>query len=156
MLFCSTELRACVVDANLEASMPCSMDKASFSVMRGSIRLAKGQQVFGLWSTDAHSLLKSMLLAAMNPATDAGKRALPTLLRSRFTELWVSEPSAREDLEMLVASCLMNSGCQQPVSSIVNFYLAAKADAVRVLLPASCAPCRSVPAPMPNSHTSER
>lgn len=72
------------------------------------------------------------LLAAMNPATDAGKRALPTLLRSRFTELWVSEPSAREDLEALVASYLKDSGCQQPVSSVVNFYLAAKADAVRL------------------------
>ncbi|KAK9834237.1 hypothetical protein WJX84_003419 [Apatococcus fuscideae] len=81
---------------------------------------------------DASTMQRSpnfRLLAAMNPATDAGKRALPTLLRSRFTELWVSEPSAREDLEALVASYLKDSGCQQPVSSIVNFYLAVKADA---------------------------
>lgn len=84
---------------------------------------------------DASSMHRSpnfRLLAAMNPATDAGKRALPTLLRSRFTELWVSEPSAREDLEALVASYLKDSGCQQPVTSVVAFYLAAKADAVRL------------------------
>ncbi|KAK9849644.1 hypothetical protein WJX84_000969, partial [Apatococcus fuscideae] len=81
---------------------------------------------------DANAMQRSphfRLLAAMNPATDAGKRALPTLLRSRFTELWVSEPSAKEDLEALVASYLKDSGCQQPVGSVANFYLAAKADA---------------------------
>jgi len=35
------------------------------------------------------------LIAAMNPATDAGKRELPAPLRNRFTEIWVPEPSQK-------------------------------------------------------------
>ena len=46
------------------------------------------------------------LLAAMNPATDAGKRDLPASLRSRFLELHVSEPSSSEDLRALVCAYL--------------------------------------------------
>jgi len=46
------------------------------------------------------------LLAAMNPATDAGKRDLPAALRSRFLELHVSEPSSGEDLRALVCAYL--------------------------------------------------
>ena len=46
------------------------------------------------------------LLAAMNPATDAGKRDLPASLRSRFLELHVSEPSSAEDLRALVCAYL--------------------------------------------------
>lgn len=46
------------------------------------------------------------LIAAMNPATDAGKRELPAPLRNRFTEIWVPEPTQREDLRALVHSYL--------------------------------------------------
>lgn len=46
------------------------------------------------------------LLAAMNPATDAGKRDLPASLRSRFLELYVSEPSSSDDLRALVCAYL--------------------------------------------------
>ena len=38
------------------------------------------------------------LFAAMNPATDAGKRHLAKPLRAHFTEIFVSEPDADTDL----------------------------------------------------------
>jgi midasin len=71
------------------------------------------------------------LVAAMNPATDAGKRDLPPRLRARFTELWVAEPSAREDLCALVAGYLAGAAPAPPVDAVVDFYRAAKAEAVR-------------------------
>jgi midasin len=41
------------------------------------------------------------LFASMNPATDIGKRDLPPVMRSSFTELWVPAPDA--DREALLA-----------------------------------------------------
>jgi midasin len=38
------------------------------------------------------------LFAAMNPATDMGKRQLPTHICAHFTELYLSEPSSDVDL----------------------------------------------------------
>ena len=38
------------------------------------------------------------LIAAMNPATDAGKRHLPPQIRSHFTELYVCEAEQESDL----------------------------------------------------------
>jgi hypothetical protein len=71
------------------------------------------------------------LVAAMNPATDAGKRELPPALRNRFTEIWVPEPSQREDLRSLVYSYLAGvSGPAPPVDNVVDFYIAAKTEAV--------------------------
>ncbi len=70
------------------------------------------------------------LVAAMNPATDAGKHELPAALRNRFTEVWVPEPGAREDLAALVAAYLEGLGPAAPVDAAVEFYLAAKAEAV--------------------------
>lgn len=70
------------------------------------------------------------LVAAMNPATDAGKRDLPPQLRSRFTEFWVGEPRSREDLCQLVGGYLAGSGPSPPVNQVVSFYTEAKAQAV--------------------------
>jgi hypothetical protein len=70
------------------------------------------------------------LVAAMNPATDAGKRDLPPQLRSRFTEFWVGEPRSREDLCQLVGGYLAGAGPAPPVDQVVSFYLDAKAQAV--------------------------
>ncbi|EFJ44763.1 hypothetical protein VOLCADRAFT_121252, partial [Volvox carteri f. nagariensis] len=70
------------------------------------------------------------LVAAMNPATDAGKHELPAALRNRFTEMWVPEPAAREDLAVLVAAYLAGVGAAPPVDAVVDFYLAAKAEAL--------------------------
>ncbi|KAH8092400.1 ATPase [Aureococcus anophagefferens] len=49
----------------------------------------------------AHDALR--VFGAMNPAGDAGKRELPPALRSRFTELFVEEPSDDGDLEAIAA-----------------------------------------------------
>ena len=70
------------------------------------------------------------LVAAMNPATDAGKRDLPARLRARFTELWVAEPSQRADLAALVAGYLAGAAPSPPVDAVVDFYVAAKREAV--------------------------
>jgi hypothetical protein len=70
------------------------------------------------------------LVAAMNPATDAGKRDLPPQLRSRFTEFWVGEPRSREDLCQLVGGYLAGAGPSPPVDQVVSFYIDAKATAV--------------------------
>lgn len=73
------------------------------------------------------------LVAAMNPATDAGKRDLPPQLRSRFTEFWVGEPRSREDLCQLVGGYLTGAGGPAPpVDAVVSFYVDAKAAAVSV------------------------
>jgi len=69
------------------------------------------------------------LLSAMNPATDSGKRDLPAPLRNRFTEVWVDEPTSREDLQTLVAGYLHGVGATPPVERCVDFYLQAKAAA---------------------------
>lgn len=45
------------------------------------------------------------VFAAMNPATDSGKKHLPVQIRSHFTEIYVAEPTAHEDLVR----------CQEPV-----------------------------------------
>lgn len=66
----------------------------------------------------------------MNPATDAGKRELPAPLRNRFTEVWVPEPSQREDLAALVAAYLAGAGPAPPIDPVVELYQAAKAEAV--------------------------
>ncbi len=66
---------------------------------------------------------------------DIGKRDLPPQLRSRFTEVWVDEPGGRAELAAIAASYLGDAVPNPPVDDIVNFYLAAKAEAVRPLLP---------------------
>lgn len=71
------------------------------------------------------------LVAAMNPATDAGKRELPAALRNRFTEIWVPEPNQREDLRALVHAYVggMSGAGATPIDAIVDFFLAAKVGA---------------------------
>ena len=62
---------------------------------------------------------------------DAGKRELPAPLRNRFTEIWVAEPSERSDLLMLAAAYLAGAAPKPPLDAVVDFYCAAKAEAVR-------------------------
>lgn len=62
---------------------------------------------------------------------DAGKRELPAPLRNRFTEIWVAEPSERSDLLMLAAAYLASAAPKPPLDAVVDFYCAAKAEAVR-------------------------
>jgi hypothetical protein len=71
----------------------------------------------------------------------AGKRELPAPLRNRMTEVWVAEPAAREDLRALVAAYLAGAAPAPPVDAVVDFYLAARAEAVRAR---AGPPCRGV------------
>ena len=66
------------------------------------------------------------LFAAMNPATDAGKRDLPGPLRNRFTEIWVGEPRHRDDFAAIVAGHLLPVSMGAPIHAVVDFYCAAK------------------------------
>jgi midasin len=71
------------------------------------------------------------LLAAMNPATDAGKRDLPPGLRDRFAELAVAEPAADGDLHAVAAAVLAPAGpaASLPLDAVVAFYRDARAAA---------------------------
>ena len=73
------------------------------------------------------------IFGAMNPATDVGKRDLPAALKHRFTEIYAGECEGREDLALLVSQGVA-SVPNAPVHAIVDFYLAARADAASVLL----------------------
>eukprot|EP00897_Mesotaenium_endlicherianum_P007207 jgi/Mesen1/6514/ME000332S05520 len=74
------------------------------------------------------------LFAAMNPATDVGKRDLPGPLKNRFTEFYVDELTDRNDLTALVIQYLEGSSMSPPVDDIVDFYLAARHEAEVSLL----------------------
>ncbi|XP_066248350.1 midasin [Euwallacea similis] len=64
------------------------------------------------------------LFACMNPATNVGKKDLPTGLRNRFTEFYVDELIEKSDLILLVSSYLEAMALNdQEVSKIVDFYL---------------------------------
>ncbi len=68
--------------------------------------------------------------------TLTGKRSLPAALRSRFTELWVAEPSTQHDLQTLVNAYVQGRTGGQTgalVEGVVEFYVAAKHHAVGVV-----------------------
>ena len=60
----------------------------------------------------------------------AGKRDLPPQLRQRFTEIYVPEMTAREDLQQVVLSYLRPATPAPPADAVVDFYLAVRAAAV--------------------------
>jgi midasin (ATPase involved in ribosome maturation) len=64
-------------------------------------------------------------------AMPPGKRELPAALRNRFTEVYLAEPGSREDLRAMVAAYLRDTVPNPPADAVVDFYLAAKAEAVR-------------------------
>lgn len=75
----------------------------------------------------AHSNFR--IFACMNPATDVGKRDLPSGLRSRFTELYVASPDT--DLNNLLAIVKeyighIAIGDEKVVSDVALLYLEAK------------------------------
>jgi len=73
------------------------------------------------------------IFAAMNPATDYGKKDLPPALRCRFTELYVDEVEDPMDLQ-LVAESYLKDVPEAPVMEIVTFYLAARSKSKAQLL----------------------
>ena len=56
------------------------------------------------------------LFAAMNPATDVGKRDLPPALRSRFSEYYVDEVTDAADLAIVVEKYMR--GVERPPSTL--------------------------------------
>ncbi|XP_065212438.1 midasin [Planococcus citri] len=65
------------------------------------------------------------LMAAMNPATDVGKKQLPPGIRNRFTELFVDELIDISDLITLVA-CYLRELAVDRMTAIAKFYLKVK------------------------------
>nr|XP_039270627.1 midasin-like [Styela clava] len=61
---------------------------------------------------------KFRIFAAMNPATDVGKKNLPVSIRNRFLELFVSEPDDDSDLFILISHYL--KGRNIPNNDLVN------------------------------------
>lgn len=59
-----------------------------------------------------------------------GKRELPAALRNRFTEAYIAEPTARADLRAVVAEYLSGAAPNPPLDAVVDFYVAAKHEAV--------------------------
>ncbi|XP_056015325.1 midasin-like isoform X2 [Ostrea edulis] len=67
------------------------------------------------------------IFACMNPATDVGKKDLPTGVRNRFTEFYVDELEEEQDLKTLVSDYLSSlSLTPAHIQGIVKFYLAVK------------------------------
>jgi midasin len=70
------------------------------------------------------------IFAAMNPATDVGKRDLPPGIRSRFTELYVSSPdNDLKALQLLCASYLKGKSVltEQLAGNVSRVYMEIKA-----------------------------
>lgn len=70
-------------------------------------------------SKNIHSNFR--LFACMNPATDIGKRFLLINVRSIFTEFFVTEPTEKEQLEIIIKNYLPNIDLNS-FNSIWNFY----------------------------------
>lgn len=68
------------------------------------------------------------LFAAMNPATDVGKRDLPVGIRSRFTEIYVNSPdkdvqSLRTITESYLKSALRSDADQKLIITVADLYM---------------------------------
>lgn len=75
------------------------------------------------------------LFACMNPATDVGKKDLPTGLRNRFTEFFVDDLEDEMDLKILVQHYLQALSIpSQQLDGIVKFYLSARSSAATTLI----------------------
>ncbi len=70
-----------------------------------------------------------------------GKRELPAALRNRFTEMYISEPTALADLRAVVAEYLAGAAPNPPLDAVVDFYIAAKHEAVRSFIFPMCSYC---------------
>ncbi|GFS38685.1 midasin [Nephila pilipes] len=74
------------------------------------------------------------LFACMNPATDIGKKDLPTGIRSRFTEFFVEEIISKKDLSILVHEYLRCLTVNNTIiENIVKFYQCVKDAAAKEL-----------------------
>ncbi|XP_054261518.1 midasin-like isoform X2 [Macrosteles quadrilineatus] len=83
-------------------------------------------------SSSCHPHPEFRLLAAMNPATDVGKKDLPPGIRNRFSELYVDELTDRTDLALLVG-CYLPELPPARTDAIVRFYLDVRQAAINSL-----------------------
>ncbi|XP_069830840.1 midasin-like isoform X2 [Dendropsophus ebraccatus] len=75
------------------------------------------------------------LFACMNPATDVGKRNLPSGIRNRFTELYVEELENENDLQILIMDYLRGLNANKSiVQGIISFYLTIRKKSVVELM----------------------
>lgn len=77
------------------------------------------------------------LFACMNPATDVGKRDLPTGLRAKFSEIWVPPPDEdRDALRTIVEGYIGHVAVadRQVVADVAELYSAVKTLALRAQL----------------------
>jgi midasin (ATPase involved in ribosome maturation) len=96
---------------------------------------------------DAHAVVRHSnfrLFAAMNPATDAGKKDLPTSIRSRFTEIFVHDLSDSAELRIIASKYLegilstqASLNHSETVVSIVDTFLKIRDAANKSLVDAS-------------------
>lgn len=67
------------------------------------------------------------IFSCMNPSTDVGKKDLPVGIRNRFTEFFLDELTAENDLLILVGDYLNNTGIQKSkIFSTVKLYMRLK------------------------------
>lgn len=68
------------------------------------------------------------LFANMNPATDVGKRDLPTAVRKQFTEIWSASPESDQEALRAIVSRYLPSGTELIViSDVAQIYTRARA-----------------------------
>lgn len=78
------------------------------------------------------------LFACMNPATDVGKKDLPSGLRNRFTEFYIDELTERNDLMLLIGDYLYHMNLSGAVmEGIYSFYSNIKKEAKITLVDGS-------------------
>lgn len=67
------------------------------------------------------------LFAAMNPASDIGKKNLPQNIRNRFTEIFVDELTDKNDLVLLINDYLRSlNPSTSLINKIADFYIELK------------------------------
>lgn len=84
------------------------------------------------------------IFAAMNPATDVGKKSLAPAVRNRFSEFYVNELTDKSDLELIVRSSLelASSNDLAVTPRIVDFYLEARRKSENTLVDGANKPPR--------------
>ena len=85
----------------------------------------KGSSAEGDDIDEIHAHENFRIFATMNPGGDFGKRELSPALRSRFTEIWVPQISAREDFELvlnLVLGPSLSKTLADPMLTYVDWY----------------------------------
>ncbi|CBH08836.1 hypothetical protein, conserved [Trypanosoma brucei gambiense DAL972] len=63
------------------------------------------------------------VFANMNPPTDVGKKDIPPSLRSKFTEIYVSEPFEQGDISIVVSEFIGHLATDCKIQEVTSFFL---------------------------------